>query len=264
MTETAGAIAHGDLTQRVAHVAEATEVGQLGRPSTPWSTRSRWPSPSGPPPRTGSGGSWPTPPTNSGPRSPRSSGYAELFDLGVRDRPEDLAASMRHIKDEAARMGTLVDDLFLLAQLDHERPLRSSRWTWPTWPGGRPPASGSRPRIVGHPRCRRPRSWSTGTRTGCARWWTTCWSTPSDPRPGGPPIEIDRGRRGGVGGRSPSTTTARASTRRTSTRIFEPFYRSDPSRARSSGGAGLGLAIVAAIVAAHHGTVWSTGARGHL
>jgi two-component system OmpR family sensor kinase len=38
-------------------------------------------------------------------------------------------------------------------------------------------------------------------------------------------------------------------------RIFQPFYRSDPSRARSSGGAGLGLAIVAAIVGAHGGTV---------
>ena len=38
-------------------------------------------------------------------------------------------------------------------------------------------------------------------------------------------------------------------------RVFEPFYRSDPSRSRSSGGAGLGLAIVAAIVAAHGGTV---------
>ena len=38
-------------------------------------------------------------------------------------------------------------------------------------------------------------------------------------------------------------------------RIFEPFYRADPSRARASGGVGLGLAIVRAIVEAHGGTV---------
>jgi len=37
--------------------------------------------------------------------------------------------------------------------------------------------------------------------------------------------------------------------------VFEPFYRADKSRARQSGGAGLGLAIVAAIVEAHGGTV---------
>jgi hypothetical protein len=36
-------------------------------------------------------------------------------------------------------------------------------------------------------------------------------------------------------------------------RVFERFWRSDPSRARASGGAGLGLAIVAAIADAHGG-----------
>jgi two-component system OmpR family sensor kinase len=38
-------------------------------------------------------------------------------------------------------------------------------------------------------------------------------------------------------------------------KVFEPFYRADPSRTRDTGGAGLGLAIVAAIVEAHGGTV---------
>src|SRR5207302_9140225 len=38
-------------------------------------------------------------------------------------------------------------------------------------------------------------------------------------------------------------------------RIFEPFFRADPSRSRDSGGAGLGLSIVSAVVAAHGGRV---------
>jgi len=39
------------------------------------------------------------------------------------------------------------------------------------------------------------------------------------------------------------------------TRIFERFVRLDPSRARFSGGSGLGLCIVDEIVRSHHGTV---------
>lgn len=44
--------------------------------------------------------------------------------------------------------------------------------------------------------------------------------------------------------------------------IFERFYRSDPSRSRLHGGAGLGLSIVSAIVGAHGGTVSAEGHEG--
>jgi signal transduction histidine kinase len=37
--------------------------------------------------------------------------------------------------------------------------------------------------------------------------------------------------------------------------VFDRFFRSEPSRDRSTGGAGLGLAIVKAIVEAHAGTI---------
>lgn len=43
--------------------------------------------------------------------------------------------------------------------------------------------------------------------------------------------------------------------------IFERFYRADPSRARGSGGAGIGLAIVKELVAAHGGIVGAESER---
>ena len=40
------------------------------------------------------------------------------------------------------------------------------------------------------------------------------------------------------------------------TQIFEPFFRVDKSRSRQSGGAGLGLSLVRAIVELHNGEIW--------
>jgi two-component system phosphate regulon sensor histidine kinase PhoR len=44
--------------------------------------------------------------------------------------------------------------------------------------------------------------------------------------------------------------------------LFERFYRTDPARARDSGGHGLGLPIVKEIAEAHHGSVSLPAAQG--
>ncbi|GAA3152601.1 hypothetical protein GCM10020001_090140 [Nonomuraea salmonea] len=45
--------------------------------------------------------------------------------------------------------------------------------------------------------------------------------------------------------------------------VFDRFYRADPARSRESGSTGLGLAIAAALVAAHDGRIEARSAPGH-
>jgi two-component system OmpR family sensor kinase len=57
-------------------------------------------------------------------RTPLTSirGYAELYRQGARS-PDEVALAMSRIEHEAVRMGGLVEDLLLLARLDQRRPL---------------------------------------------------------------------------------------------------------------------------------------------
>ena len=123
MAATAGAIAGGDLSQRVEPAEPGTEVGRLGlalnamlaqieqafaRRQASENALRRF-----------------LAQASHELRTPLASirGYSELFRRGAKDRPEDLELAMRRIEQEATRMGVLVEELLLLARLDEGRPL---------------------------------------------------------------------------------------------------------------------------------------------
>ena len=263
MATTAGAIAGGDLALRVAPAEERTEVGRLGlalnamlgeieeafaaRAASEARLR-----------RFLADASHEL-------RTPLTSirGYAEIFDLGARERPADLETAMHHIRDEALRMNVLVDDLLLLAQLDQQRPLErrpvdlaaivgaaldAARVAAPgieiTYEG---PATCSVPGDDGRLRQVMDNLLGNAVRH-TPPGTTTAVRVLRQPETGSVLAEVrDHG---------PGIPAAEAQ------RIFEPFYRADFGRARTTGGAGLGLAIVAAIVHAHGGVVGVRPAEG--
>lgn len=254
MTDTAGAIAAGDLSQRVPQGDPGTEVGRLGealnvmlggieesfaaRKASEERLR-----------RFLADASHEL-------RTPLTSirGYAEMFDRGVRDRPDDLETSMRHIRADADRMSTLVDDLLVLARLGRERPLahelvdlrevvqEAAAAVAMQDPERSIQVVAPEPTIV------------VGDGGRLRQVVDNLLVNAVRHTPGGSPIEIDLGQQSGsavisVLDRGPGIPPDERE------RIFEPFFRSDPSRSRATGGEGLGLAIVSTIVEAHGGHV---------
>lgn len=252
MGETAGAIAGGDLSRRVEPADEKTEVGRLGlalnsmlgqievafAERTASETRLR---------RFVADASHEL-------RTPLTSirGYAELFRRGASTRPDDLAKTMRRIEEAASRMGVLVDDLLLLARLDQGRPLERGpvdltrlvgaavddlRVTSPE----RPIVYNSDGAIV-----------VNGDEYRLRQVLANLLENARTHTPPTTPVEVRVSESGDnaiveVRDHGPGMAADDAA------RAFERFWRSDPSRTRTSGGAGLGLAIVAAITEAHGG-----------
>jgi len=158
-------------------------------------------------------------------------------------------------------MGVLVDELLLLARLDQGRPLERAPVDLAAVaadavsdaravdPSRRIVLSAPDPEIVSGDEIR--------LRQVVANLMTNALAH----TPAGSPIEVSVGERTGDvvlevrdHGRGLSEDEL--------AHAFEPFYRSDPSRHRERGGAGLGLAIVSAIVEAHGGTVRVDSAPG--
>ncbi len=261
MTHTAGAIAAGDLSQRVPDEPGGTEARELGdalngmlttiegafaeRAATEARLR-----------RFVADASHEL-------RTPVTTirGYAELYRHGGLSDAGDLDQAMRRTEQESVRMASLVDDLLLLARLDEGRPLDRK----PVDLGviGVDAAADARAvapdRVItaevaedvtvegDEDRLRQ----VVGNLVGNALVHT----------PAGTPVSVHVHNGGGravveVHDDGPGMP------REVADRAFERFARADASRSRHAGGAGLGLAIVQAIVVAHGGQVALDSAPG--
>jgi two-component system OmpR family sensor kinase len=189
-------------------------------------------------------------------RTPLTSirGYSEMLRRGAAQSPTDSELARRRIEDEALRMSILVDDMLLIARLDQGRPLEMKPVDLQSI--ARDAADDARavapqrdvkvdaptPVMV------------TGDDTRLRQVVGNLMRNALVHTPGTTPIEIAVSTENGfarisVADHGPGLRPDEVE------RIFEPFYRADPSRSRDRGGAGLGLSIVNAVVSAHGGRV---------
>ena len=261
MGHTAGAIAGGDLSHRVESTDPRTEVGRLGialnamldRLERAFGEREasedrlrRF-----------------IADASHELRTPLASirGYAELFRMGAARRPADVEKAMRRIEDEAARMGVLVDDLLTLASLDEvpdtpHAELDLAALVRDAVDDGRAAAPGREIHLQTEGGAE-----VVGDRDQLCQVLGNLLRNAFVHTPEGTPIEVTLERAGAdvrleVRDHGPGLPTSDAEA------LFERFWRSEAGRERGRGGAGLGLAIVAAIVDAHGGEVRAGNAPG--
>jgi len=183
-------------------------------------------------------------------RTPLSTiaGYTEL--ARTRPDPQTTATALGKVEEEAGRMTTLVEDLLLLARLDAGRPMASepvdlTRLLVEAVSDARVLAPGHHWRIVVPDEPIE----VTGDEQGLHQVVTNLLNNARKHTPPGTTVTVT-GRSDGFdvhddGPGFPAALVPQA---------FERFARGDASRNRA-GGAGLGLALVEAIVRSHAGTV---------
>ncbi len=277
---TAAAIAGGDLSRRIPERPSSTEVGRLTRSLNGMLSqiesafRAREASEA----RTRRFAA----DASHELRTPLASirGFAELYRQGAVP-PDEVPRTMGRIEDEARRMGSLVEDLLLLARLDEQRPTRSDPVDLAVIAGdavhdargldpgrtvslvGLRPDGGPVPAVV------------RGDEDRLRQVVANLVANAVRHTPAGTPIEVavgvETGSADGAPGADGASRVAVLEVRdhgaglapEQASRVFERFYRVDASRQRGrGGGSGLGLSIVAAVVAAHRGTVQVTQTPG--
>jgi two-component system OmpR family sensor kinase len=193
-------------------------------------------------------------------RTPLTSirGFAELYRQGAVSATGELDRVMKRVEDEAARMGLLVDDLLLLARLDQQRPLQREPVDLVQLAGDAAhdasavdpdrdvsvAVTGDRAAIV------------IGDDARLRQVFGNLVTNALTHTPAGTAIRLRVGADNATGMASVEVSDDGAGLPpEQAARIFERFYRADASRNRARGGSGLGLSIVAALVAAHDGQV---------
>ena len=181
-------------------------------------------------------------------------GYAELFRHGGLAEAAALERAMGRIEGESGRIARLVDDLLLLARLDQHQPLDRADVD----------VAALAADAVADLRAVEPDREVTlqaadhavvvGDEARLRQVFANLLANARVHTPAGTPVHVEVRSDDGevvctVADEGPGID------REDRTRIFERFFRADPSRARSSGGTGLGLSIVASVVEAHGGRV---------
>jgi two-component system OmpR family sensor kinase len=182
-------------------------------------------------------------------------GFAELYRQGAVSGEEKTKELLGRIENESVRMGTLVEDLLMLARLDQSRelvnaPVNLTELVTEAIESARA-AGPEHPITLNLPE----EAFVLGDARKIHQVVANLLANARIHTPVGTPITVsiesnDEGTTISIADAGPGLTEADQA------RIFERFYRADPSRNRSNDeGSGLGLSIVDAVMQAHGGKV---------